>query len=78
MDMDRYRFAHPQTYTDICAENTHTRIWKGNVVMEAAETNKGEREREIGKCRGSECGIIFRKKKSISWNNRGDYYTMIS
>ena len=52
MDMDRYRFAHPQTYTDICAENTHTRIWKGNVVMEAAETNKGEREREIGKGRG--------------------------
>ena len=46
MDMDRYRFAHPHTYTDICAEYTHTRRWKGNVEIEATETNKGEREWE--------------------------------
>ena len=51
MDMDRYRFAHPHTYTDICAEYTHTRRWKGNVEIEATETNKGEREnkRESGR-----------------------------
>ena len=46
MDIDEYRFAHPHTYTDICAENTHTRRWKGNVVIEATETNKGEREKK--------------------------------
>ena len=46
MDIDEYRFAHPHTYTDICAENTHTRRWKGNVVIEATDTNKGERERK--------------------------------
>ena len=46
MDIDEYRFAHPHTYTGICAENTHTRRWKGNVVIEATDTNKGERERK--------------------------------
>ena len=57
MDMDRYRFAHPHTYTDICAEFTHTRRWKGNVEIEATETNKGERENKRESGRGGDKSV---------------------